>query len=200
MLHLEHGTANACSVCGEKNMWTVRELIGLYGNTCLPFPREPLVFEGANSTIVSSQLGLFLNETHFSVFVSNGADSSAVLCSVHEGSKEILSIKRRNVTKLMEQTHVDLAVFLNKTKDFFGEVVDPGGIDCFTKSSINEHECDGSKEGTLRQVYDPSLKKSDLMRAWIQLDLKVTQRYQYRKKSLHLVKITHLQNKKRKYG
>jgi len=184
LLHLEHGKKNSCSICGENNMWTVWELTGLNDKTCLPFPREPLVFEGANGTVVSRQLGLYLNETHFSVFVSNNGhffpkdddgDSNEVICSVQEGSNEFFSIQRNNVSNLMEQTHVDLAVLLNNNEDSLGEVVDPGDIDCFAKSGINEHECDGSKEDTLRKVYDPSLKKSDLMRAWIQFDLKVTQ-------------------------
>jgi len=184
-LHLEHGAPNACSSCGENNMWNVWDLTGNGDNTCIPFPREPLIFEGSDGTIVTRQVGLHLDETHFSVFVSdhgrffpkgNNTGASELICDVQEGSKKIHSIKRSNVPNYKNQIHIDFAVMLNNISDFFGEVVDPGDIDCFTDAIVDENECDGSENGTLAEVYhDPLLVKSNLTRTWIQLDLKVTQ-------------------------
>mmetsp|Transcript_4516 Transcript_4516/g.8670 ORF Transcript_4516/g.8670 Transcript_4516/m.8670 type:complete len:237 (+) Transcript_4516:628-1338(+) len=189
LLYLEHDKNNFCSVCGENNIWDVWNLLGLYEDTCLPFPREPLFFEGGDGTILSRQFGLHMNDTHFSVFVSNKGrffqyedDGShdaneldgarQLICSVQEGSSEIYSIKHSTVPS--DQTNIDLAVLLDNNEASFGKLVDPGDIDCFAKSNIDEHQCIGSSDLTLRRVYDPSLKKSGLMRVWIQLDLQVT--------------------------
>jgi len=86
-----------------------------------------------------------------------------LICSVQEGSSEIYSIKHSTVPS--DQTNIDLAVLLDNNEASFGKLVDPGDIDCFAKSNIDEHQCIGSSD---------SLKKSGLMRVWIQLDLQVT--------------------------
>jgi hypothetical protein len=178
-LHLEHGAPNACSSCGENNMWNVWDLTGNGDNTCIPFPREPLIFEGSDGNTFTRQVGLHLSSTHFSVFVSDynftfpkgdNSFASENICSAEYG-KKIRSIERNDEPK--DQIHIDFAVLLNNSIDFFGEVVDSGDIDCFTKEGVNENECDGSKDGTLARVYHKD-GRSDLTRAWIQLDLKVT--------------------------
>jgi len=64
-LHLHHGDPNACSSYGENNMWNVWALIAFNNKTCIPFPREPLIFEESDGNTFTRQVGLHLNEIPF---------------------------------------------------------------------------------------------------------------------------------------
>jgi len=162
-LHLDHGT-DACSVCGRGNVWTIREINGIT-NTCLPFPKEPLVFEDTDGSKVYRQLGIHLNLTHFSVFVSTNTESSSGdhLCNANEGAKEIKSVERSMVG---DRIGINYAIHLNQTKDFFGEVVEEEAINCQIQTVIDQSICES---GLREEVYGSLLKH-----AWIQLDVKVT--------------------------
>jgi len=164
LLHMDQGVANDCSICGEHDEFITWELIGFNDQTCVAFPRKPLLFAGADDTVVSYQLGLNLNKTHFSLivasnqtylpkFVNDGPFDE--ICTVQEGSTEIYFIERKDTPQ--DQTHLGFAVLINASGNVLGKIVDPVEIDCFTTSNT---ECDG-------QI-------SHLMRAWIQFDLKVT--------------------------
>merc|ERR1712194_354264 len=163
-LHLDHGTGT-CSVCGKGNVWTIREINGIT-NTCLPFPKEPLVFEDTDGSKVYRQLGIHLNLTHFSVFVSTNTESSSgEHCNANEGAKEIESVERSMVGG---RIGINYAIHLNQTKDFFGEVVEEEAINCHKQTDIDQSNCES---GLKEEVYGSSLKH-----AWIHLDVKVTHR------------------------
>ena len=131
--------------------------------------------------MVSRQLGLNLNKTHFSVFVSDSnrtfeyyddTGASETVCTVQEGTSEIYSIKRNDVPE--DKAHADFVVLLDKEDNFSGKIVDPSGIDCITNSDVDEIKCEAG-DGSFSKIYeDPDTQKSGLMRAWIQLDLVVT--------------------------
>merc|ERR1712157_207999 len=145
-----------------------------------------LVFE-ANGTLIWRQLGLHMNETHFSIFVSDSqkfypkhgnTGASEQICSAREGSKEIFVIERGDQPE--DQTTLDFAIFLNNDEDSFGEVVDPEGVECITMIGINANECDGSMEdGTLSKNYGYDVDqgdsgKSELTSAWVQFEVDIT--------------------------
>ena len=131
--------------------------------------------------MVSRQLGLNLNKTHFSVFVSDSNrtfefnendGASETVCTVQEGTREIRSMKRNEVPE--DKSHIDFVVLFDKEDNFSGQIVDPSGIDCIMNSDVDEIKCEAG-DGSLTKIYaDPDTQKSGLMRAWIQLDLVVT--------------------------
>eukprot|EP00804_Cyclotella_cryptica_P019391 CCRYP_021124-RA/>CCRYP_021124-RA protein AED:0.13 eAED:0.53 QI:0/0/0.5/1/1/1/2/190/860 len=154
LLFVDHDGSGVCRVCGDGNDWCFWELDGI-DTTCMPFPQKPLLFQGTTGTF-SRQLGLRLNDTHFSVFVSG--DSTARgnnLCRPAASVKEIYSSMRNGGN---EQIQHDYAIQLNNNESYFGEVIDPTGIECKTKTNVDQINC----------------AVGLLSFAWIQLDLKVT--------------------------
>jgi len=157
LLHMDKDGSGFCPVCGgDVNDWSFWELDGIH-KTCLPFPKEPLTFQQPNNVTFTRQLGLNLNKNHFSVFVSgDSAVGGNDLCRPGDGIKEIYSLMRNSST---EQIHHDYAIQLSNNISYFGEVVDPTGVECKTKTNVDDKVCD---------AFGP------LTWAWIQLDMKVT--------------------------
>jgi hypothetical protein len=115
-IHLDQSGEKFCSVCGgETDDWSLWELDGIT-TTCLPVPKKPLTFKGTNGTF-TRQVGLNLNETHFSIFVSDKkAVSGDGLCRPGAGNVEIYSLLRSSSS---EQIHHDYAIELNDNSSFF---------------------------------------------------------------------------------
>jgi len=63
------------------------------------------------------------------------------------------------------RTTISYAVHFNKTKDFFGEIVDVEEINCQAEIDIDQSKC----LSNISQVYGSSLEH-----AWIKIDIKVT--------------------------
>jgi hypothetical protein len=98
-----------------------------------------------------------LNETHFSIFVSDKkAVSGDGLCRPGAGNVEIYSTLR-DISS--EQIHHDYAVKLTNDTSFFGEIVDPENIECTRETFVDQSKCNAVR---------------DLTSAWIRLDMKTT--------------------------
>ena len=156
-----------CSVCNEGNPWTLYYLDGTT-KTCEASPlSEPLFFQDINGTSFTRRIGLYLNMTHFSVFVSSSNETVESLCETKDGTKEIYSMER---TASEETIHLDFAIHLDNRKDFFGEIVKPSHVECTTKSGVGDSTC----AGNLARVYTTKTQKSTLQNAWLLLDALVT--------------------------
>ena len=171
-LYLDHSSAaGVCSVCGKGNMWTLWNLDGAEnGTSCIPFPsNEPLVFASNDDTAqVSRHVGLHLNMTHFSVFLSSNSEvNTDTLC---EEATEIYSVNR-DVSD--EQIKIETVIHINSTGH--AEMVDPHQVNCPAETEVEQEMCFLN----LTQVYgftDSSTQywKSSLQNAWLLLDLKIT--------------------------
>ena len=154
-LHLDSGSGQ-CSVCGEANDWSLWRLDGIE-QTCLSFPGGPLLFNGTNGTFVR-HIGLNLNMTHFSVFVSSvNATSEGDLCQIDDGTEEIFAISRNYTSD--NQIEIDQAVQITNNSSSYGEIIDPEGIECKSEISVDPSICDSAKL---------------LQHAWLHLDIKIT--------------------------
>ena len=154
-LHLDHGSGH-CEVCGEANDWSLWRLDGI-DQTCISFPNGPIFFNGTNGTF-ARHLGLNLNMTHFSVFVSsNNATSEGDLCQLEDGTKEIFAFSRN--TTFENQIEINKAVHLMNIESDYGDIIDPEGIDCNTETRVDPGICDSA---------------TNLQHAWLHLDMKVT--------------------------
>ena len=158
-LHLDHRTG-VCSTCGEENPWSVWTLDG---NSVTCVSMGTLLFNDGNETF-TRQLGIHLNMTHFSVFVSRNEETIDTLCEAKEGTDEIHSISR-DVSD--EWIYVNYAIHLDNTKDSLGEAVDPEEVECLATTELDHDVC--SSNLALAQVYN-----NDLEHAWLLLDLTVT--------------------------
>jgi hypothetical protein len=165
-LYLDHSDTGVCGVCGD-NFWEPLTLDGL-NKTCITFPKEqPLQFQAEDGSIIFRQVAVTLNLTHYSVLVgSNGAND---MCENQEKQRVVHTFLRNSS---QEQMSLDYAVYLNKTSDFLGEVVDPGGVDCKVQGSIDQSVCESTE---LIGVYtDAGKSESLLKKAWVHMQLKVT--------------------------
>ena len=102
-------------------------------------------------------MGLSLNETHFSLFVSSNVADVSDLCTPKDGTKEIFSINRMNT-----QIKFDKAIYFNNDTNYFGKIVDPEGIDCTVEANVDQSVCDAANL---------------LQHAWVWLDVNFTPMY-----------------------
>ena len=165
-LYLDHSSAaGVCSVCGKGNMWTLWDLDGAEnGTSCISFPsNEPLVF-ASNDESLSRHVGLHLNMTHFSVFLSSNSEvNTDTLC---EEATEIYSVNR-DVSD--EQIKIETVIHINSTGH--AEMVDPHQVNCPAETEVEQEKCFLN----LTQVYsNPYTESSSLQNAWLLLDLKIT--------------------------
>ena len=195
-LHMEHGGSSVCSACKSHRLWPY------YANAyaedvCVPYPREPLHFdgEGVTGTPGKAQLGLYLNATHFSVFASSIGtyfpktplypdwvdpvlkdqvdEDCKRIFSIDGGATELLSFRRNHTIEAEDRTLLNFAVLMDRGEGY--SLVKSGDAECFFTSKIKEEECDGSQESSLSRAYYNSSGsgRSGLIRAWVVFDLKV---------------------------
>ncbi len=169
-IYLDHSGTGVCGVCGGGDFWKGYTLDGLK-NTCITFPpKQPLVFQGDDGTLVYRQVALTLNVTHFSVWVGTDLFNNDLCESENEEGRYVIDTFLRNVTE--ERVTLDYAVYLDKTNGFLGKVVDPAEVHCLKETDIDQSVCDSTD---LMKVYSGGgIKASSLEKAWVHLQLKVT--------------------------
>ena len=165
-LHLDHASGR-CLACYEDNPWAVWD-VGVKGS-CQSM--QTLRFQDhLDGESFYRQLGLNVNASHFSVFVSSRKDNASnMLCTAQEGTEELYAVRRDDTD---ERVYVNLAVHLTNQKDDMGEVVKPERVDCLSSVELDHDVC--SLDNSLAQEYSTSDMNSSLRNAWLLLNLKIT--------------------------